>query len=63
MKNIIELRNEIIEVFDSLKSNKMDYKKAKELNHSAGKIMTSLKMQMEYSKLHKKKVKIEFMDS
>ena len=61
MKNIIELRDELINVFNDVKADNMDHKKAKELNVGAGKIMTSLKIQMDYARLHKKKVKIEFM--
>lgn len=62
MKNIVELRNDLVELFDDLKNNKVDHMKAKEMNNAAGKIMTSLKVQLEYAKLHKKKVDIQFLN-
>lgn len=62
MKNIVDLRDDLVKLFDDIKSNSVDHKKAKEMNHCAGKIMTSLKIQMDYARLHKKKIKVEFME-
>ena len=60
MKNIEDLRNDQIEVYNDLKSGKIGQSQAKELANVAGKIMSSCKIQMEYNKMTgngKKKIK------
>ena len=51
MKNIKELRDEQILVYDQLKKGKIGQAQAKELANVAGKIMGSAKLQMEYNKM------------
>ena len=63
MNNIEELRNELAEVFLALKKKKIEPKVAKELNNSAGKIMASLKIEMEYAEARKEKPEIPYMRS
>ena len=51
MKDIKELRDEQILVYEQLKQGKIGQSQAKELANVAGKIMGSAKLQMEYNKL------------
>jgi hypothetical protein len=62
MRNIVELRNELASLFDDLKSGKIERNSAAEMNNSAGKIINSLKVELEYSALRKDKRKIEFLE-
>ena len=62
MKNITDIRLELSSVFDGLKCGTISAKDAKELNNSAGKIINSLKVELEYYALRKEKPDIEFMN-
>jgi len=64
MKNIKDLRDDQIEVYNSLKSGKIGQSQAKELANVAGKILSSCKIQMEYNKMvGSGKKKIAFLNS
>ena len=62
MKNIVELRNELITIFDQLKKKEISHADAKELNNSAGKIINSVKVELEYAGLCKITPNIEFLN-
>ena len=62
MKNIKDLRDELIESFGELKSGKLKTKDAKELTNMAGKIIHSAKTELDYNKHIGSKRKIEFLD-
>ena len=62
MKNIVELRNELITIFDQLKKKEISHADAKELNNSAGKIINSVKVELEYAGLCKVTPNIEFLN-
>jgi len=61
MNNIEGLRDELAKVFVALKNKKMEPKIAKELNNSAGKIMASLKIEMEYAAARKERPVIPYI--
>lgn len=61
MKNVIELRNELCSVFDELRNDKLECKQAKELVNAAGKIINSVKLELEYAALRKETPVIEFL--
>lgn len=63
MKNVNELRDNLAEVFQSLKGGNMDPKTATELANLAGKMINSAKVQVEYYALRKEQPKITFLDS
>jgi len=48
MQNITELRNELCENYTKMKDGKMGIKLGKELTNAAGKIINSLRVEMEY---------------
>lgn len=61
MRNITELRENLADNYDQLKSGKMEPKLAKELANTAGKILTSIKTELEYNRMVGRKKKIDFM--
>ena len=61
MKNITDLRKELITVFDGLKHGALTPAVATELNNAAGKIIATVKVQLEYSTLREEKPCIPFL--
>lgn len=62
MKNIEDLRNELSGLFDMIKQNTIDQKMAKEMNSTAGKIIGTAKVQLDYNKQVKNNKKIDFLE-
>lgn len=62
MKNIEDLRDELVKVFDGVKKKKIDPEIAKELNTTAGKIISSCKIQLEYQ-LYQGNPTIKFLEA
>ncbi len=62
MKNIVDLRNELVAIFQQLKAKEISYADAKELNNSAGKIINSVKVELEYAGLCKVIPNIAFLN-
>ena len=60
-KNITELRNELLESFDRVKKDPKRLAQAGELANTAGKIIASVKMQMEYSMMRNEEPDIPFI--
>lgn len=63
MKNIKELRSELSGIFAGLKNGTLDVKVASEMNNSAGKIINTVRAELEYSALSGEKRKIDFLES
>jgi len=64
MKNVNELRDNLSETFEGLRTGTVDVKAAKELANLAGKMINSAKVQLEYHAMRKeKKQKITFLHS
>lgn len=61
MKTMKELREQVIGTFNNLKTGEIDLKIAGELNNCAGKIINTVRTQLEYSKLRKEKPEIGFL--
>ena len=62
MKNITELRAELSEVFAGLKSGALQPKEAAEMNNTAGKMINSAKIELEYYALKKETPNIPFLE-
>lgn len=62
MENIVELRADLAKLFDEIKSGEVDCKKASEMNNTAGKIINSLKVELEYAALRKVEPSIKFLE-
>ena len=61
MKNINELRNKLSEVFEDLRNGNLKTAEAAELNNTAGKIINSTKVELEYYVLRKESPNIKFL--
>lgn len=61
MKNISDLSNELQQIFEQLKNDSIDIKKASELNNTAGKIISVYKTQLSYAALRGDKPDIKFL--
>lgn len=61
MKNVTELRTELCKTFDGLRNKTVDAKVACQMNNAAGKIINTLKVQLEYAVSRKEKPSIAFM--
>jgi hypothetical protein len=63
MKTVVDLRNELIDVFDRLRKGELSAKDAKELTNAAGKIINSTKVQLEYATLREETPDIAFLNN
>ncbi len=63
MQNITELRNSLADNYTKMKANKMNIALGKELSNAAGKIINSLKVELEYNALIGVKEKIPFLET
>lgn len=61
MKNIHELRDQLSTVFAELKTGQLKPAIAAELNNAAGKIINSLKVELEYYNLRKETPEIDYL--
>lgn len=60
-KTMKELTEKLASVFDELGDGKVDLKMAAEMNNTAGKIINTCRVQLEYAKLRKEKPTIVFL--
>ena len=61
MKTVTDLRNELCNTFDDLKAGNITPKVASAMNNSAGKIINTLKVQLDYHTMTKTKPNIPFL--
>ena len=61
MQNITELRKSLADNYQQMKDGKMDIKEGKELSNCAGKIIQSLKVELEYQTLLGTKKEIKYL--
>ena len=62
MQNITELRKSLADNYTRMKAGKMNIALGKELSNAAGKIIGSLKVELEYKQLVGNKDSIDFLD-
>lgn len=62
MQNITELRQSLADNYTKMKANKMNLALGKELANTAGKMINSLKVELEYNSMLDKKVVIDFLE-
>jgi hypothetical protein len=62
MKNIKEVRSKLSEVFAGLQDGTITPAIATELNNAAGKIINTVRVELEYAELRKVKPKIPFLE-
>ena len=62
MKNMDEVRENLTAVFDGLKGGTLKHHDACEMNNACGKVINSVKVELEYYAMLKKTPKIAFLD-
>jgi hypothetical protein len=62
MKNITELRDNLTSLYADLKSGAIEPKMATEMNNTAGKIIGTLKVELDYAEQRKVMPSIAFLD-
>ena len=62
MKNIVDLRDDLMKVYQQLRSGKLGTDEAKQSANVAGKIISTAKTQMEYNKMVQSKDRIPFLE-
>jgi hypothetical protein len=64
ISNVNDLRNNLSDVFEALRSGDIAHKEAKEISNLAGKMINSAKVQLDYHSLRKDEdFKIDFLHS
>lgn len=61
MQNIKELRESLTENYEAMKKSQMSIKLGKELANTAGKILNSVKVELEYNRMTDTKPEIDFL--
>lgn len=61
MQNIKELRDDLLKVFSQLRDEEIDPKRAHELSNAAGKIISSVGVQLKYANQRGEKPEIPFL--
>ena len=62
MSNITTLRGELYKVFQDLRSGEVDVKVAAEMNNTAGKIINTLRTELQYAELRGDPPNISFLN-
>ena len=58
---ITSLRDDLLKVYEELRGGSLEPKHAKEINNTAGKVIASAKVQLEYANLRGETPTIEFL--
>jgi|GEM_PF-1098428 len=61
MTTITDIRNDLVNVFNCLRDGTMEAKDAVEINNTAGKIISSVKVQLAYAALRGEQPDIPFL--
>lgn len=62
MQNINDLRNSLLKNYNNVLNNKVSLEKSKEITSTAGKILGTLKVELDYNKIQGNKKKIKFLE-
>lgn len=62
MTTITDIRNDLIDVFNGLRDGTLETKEAVEINNTAGKIISSAKVQLAYHSLRGESPSIAFLE-
>jgi hypothetical protein len=62
MQNITELRQSLADNYEQMKAKKMELKTGKELANTAGKLINTIKVELEYNQMTGSKNKIDFLE-
>jgi ethanolamine utilization cobalamin adenosyltransferase len=62
MRNITDLRNSLVDNYEKMKTKQMELKDGKELANTAGKILSSINIELKYNDMLGNKTKIDFLE-
>ncbi|MBN1181581.1 MAG: hypothetical protein JXB49_04780 [Bacteroidales bacterium] len=62
VKNIVQLRDDLLQVYEGLRNHKLSTEEVKQSANVSGKIFSSAKIQIEYNKMIGSKDKIPFLE-
>jgi hypothetical protein len=62
MRNITDLRNSLVDNYEKMKAKQMELKDGKELANTAGKILSSINIELKYNDMLGNKAKIYFLE-
>jgi hypothetical protein len=62
MRNITDLRNSLVDNYEKMKTKQMELKDGKELANTAGKILSSINIELKYNDMLGLKSKIDFLE-
>jgi hypothetical protein len=62
MRNITDLRNSLVDNYEKMKTKQMELKDGKELANTAGKILSSINIELKYNDILGLKTKIDFLE-
>ena len=63
MRNVREMQDKLSELYDDLRNDRVDTKKASELTNICGKMIAGAKAQVTYYEMRKEKPKIAFLST
>lgn len=61
MKTMKEVRRKLVDLNGKLEDGTLDFKTVSEMHNGIGKIINTIRTQLEYSKLRKEQPQIDFM--
>lgn len=62
MSNIADLRADLVKLYDDLNNDNIDPEKASLLTNCAGKIIGTIRVEIEYAELRDESIDIEYMN-
>jgi hypothetical protein len=62
VSNVLDLRNDLLTVYEDLRTGKLGTSEVKQAANVAGKILSSASLQIEYNKMTQSKKKIAFLE-
>lgn len=62
VKNIVQLRDDLLRVYEGLRNHKLSTEEVKQAANVSGKVFSSAKIQIEYNKMIGSKDKIPFLE-
>jgi hypothetical protein len=63
IEKVQDLRDDLIAMYQDIKNGKIGLREAKERNNTAGKILNSAKLELEYNAYTKSKARIQFLEN
>ena len=63
IKNIGDLRDDLLKMYEALKKDEVSTQKASEINNTAGKVMNTAKLELQYAALRKEQPNIPFLET